>query len=43
MTCFLITEYKRMWKQIREAKMYRSFEDRHFFPQNWFAQHPSFV
>ncbi|PAV83521.1 hypothetical protein WR25_19883 [Diploscapter pachys] len=35
MTCFIIQEYERMKKQVEQNNFYRSFEDRHFFPQNW--------
>ncbi|KAI6198660.1 hypothetical protein M3Y96_00542800 [Aphelenchoides besseyi] len=34
-TCFLITEHDRIQRQIKSRKFIRSFEDRHFFPQNW--------
>ncbi|KAI6178619.1 hypothetical protein M3Y98_00520200 [Aphelenchoides besseyi] len=35
MTCFVISEYKRIMKQVIGGKLIRSFEDRHFFPQAW--------
>ncbi|KAI6212583.1 hypothetical protein M3Y94_00043000 [Aphelenchoides besseyi] len=34
-TCFLITEHNRIQRQIKRRKFIRSFDDRHFFPQNW--------
>ncbi|CAJ0933803.1 unnamed protein product, partial [Mesorhabditis belari] len=35
MTCFLITEYDRIKRQIRVNKFPRTFDDQHFFPQTW--------
>ncbi|KAI1712749.1 sulfotransferase family domain-containing protein [Ditylenchus destructor] len=35
MTCFIIREYIRMKREAQKDGMQRSFEDRHFFPQNW--------
>ncbi|CAJ0595957.1 unnamed protein product [Cylicocyclus nassatus] len=35
MTCFLIREYERMVAEVRKDRFTRTFEDRHFFPQNW--------
>ncbi|CAJ0583585.1 unnamed protein product, partial [Mesorhabditis spiculigera] len=35
MTCFLISEYNRIKRQIEEDRFPRTFDDRHFFPQSW--------
>ncbi|CAI2293623.1 unnamed protein product [Caenorhabditis sp. 36 PRJEB53466] len=35
LTCFMETEYARIKKQVEENKFLRTYEDRHFFPQNW--------
>uniref|UniRef100_A0AC35F051 Uncharacterized protein n=1 Tax=Panagrolaimus sp. PS1159 TaxID=55785 RepID=A0AC35F051_9BILA len=35
MTCFIITEYERIMRSSNSNVLTRTFEDRHFFPQNW--------
>ncbi|KAI6195562.1 hypothetical protein M3Y94_01001500 [Aphelenchoides besseyi] len=35
MTCFLTREYDRIQRQLKSRKFERTFDDRHFFPQNW--------
>ncbi|KAI6182723.1 hypothetical protein M3Y97_00411500 [Aphelenchoides bicaudatus] len=35
MTCFVMTEYDRLMKQVKSKKLARTFEDMHFFPQAW--------
>ena len=35
LTCFVITEHKRMLNEASRVKPKRTFEDRHFFPQSW--------
>ncbi|CAI4221679.1 unnamed protein product [Auanema sp. JU1783] len=35
LTCFVINEYSRIHDQVENNHFWRSFEDRHFFPQNW--------
>ncbi|GMT36963.1 hypothetical protein PFISCL1PPCAC_28260 [Pristionchus fissidentatus] len=35
MTCFILSEYDRIKSQLSRGHLFRSFEDRHFFPQNW--------
>ncbi|RCN45863.1 hypothetical protein ANCCAN_08160 [Ancylostoma caninum] len=35
MTCFIIKEYERMVSEVKKDRFTRTFEDRHFFPQNW--------
>ncbi|KAF8374483.1 hypothetical protein PRIPAC_80912 [Pristionchus pacificus] len=35
MTCFILSEYDRIQTQLARGHLFRSFEDRHFFPQNW--------
>ncbi|GMT05769.1 hypothetical protein PENTCL1PPCAC_27943 [Pristionchus entomophagus] len=35
MTCFILSEYDRIKSQLERGHLFRSFEDRHFFPQNW--------
>ncbi|EYC15896.1 hypothetical protein Y032_0035g3033 [Ancylostoma ceylanicum] len=35
MTCFVIKEYERMVSELKKDRFTRTFEDRHFFPQNW--------
>ncbi|KAL6732170.1 hypothetical protein Aduo_002959 [Ancylostoma duodenale] len=35
MTCFIIREYERMVSEVKKDRFTRTFEDRHFFPQNW--------
>ncbi|EYC45062.1 hypothetical protein Y032_0440g1508 [Ancylostoma ceylanicum] len=37
MTCFIIKEYERMVSEVKKDRFTRTFEDRHFFPQNWFV------
>ncbi|KAI6171728.1 hypothetical protein M3Y98_00894500 [Aphelenchoides besseyi] len=34
-TCFLTREYDRIQRQLKSRKFERTFDDRHFFPQNW--------
>uniref|UniRef100_A0AC34GSH0 Sulfotransferase n=1 Tax=Panagrolaimus sp. ES5 TaxID=591445 RepID=A0AC34GSH0_9BILA len=35
MTCFILTEYERIMRSSNTNVLSRTFEDRHFFPQNW--------
>ncbi|VDM79365.1 unnamed protein product [Strongylus vulgaris] len=35
MTCFIIKEYERMIAEVNKDRFTRTYEDRHFFPQNW--------
>ncbi|GMR61648.1 hypothetical protein PMAYCL1PPCAC_31843 [Pristionchus mayeri] len=35
MTCFILSEYDRIKTQLARGRLFRTFEDRHFFPQNW--------
>ncbi|KAI6204351.1 hypothetical protein M3Y94_00664100 [Aphelenchoides besseyi] len=35
LTCFVIREYERIQNISTQPKVSRTFEDRHFFPQNW--------
>uniref|UniRef100_A0A8R1DIZ1 Protein kinase C n=1 Tax=Caenorhabditis japonica TaxID=281687 RepID=A0A8R1DIZ1_CAEJA len=35
LTCFMESEYQRMQNQVANGSFLRTFEDRHFFPQNW--------
>jgi hypothetical protein len=35
MTCFILSEYKRLMGQIDLNRLPNTFEDRHFAPQNW--------
>lgn len=37
MTCFILSEYDRIQAQLARGHLFRSFEDRHFFPQNWYG------
>ncbi|KAI6239882.1 hypothetical protein M3Y99_00520600 [Aphelenchoides fujianensis] len=34
-TCFVLSEFRRFERQIRAGRLERTFEDRHFAPQNW--------
>lgn len=38
MTCFILSEYDRIQTQLARGHLFRSFEDRHFFPQNWWVK-----
>ncbi|KAI6180105.1 hypothetical protein M3Y98_00683500 [Aphelenchoides besseyi] len=35
LTCFVIREYERIQNISTQPRVSRTFEDRHFFPQNW--------
>ncbi|CAP32839.2 Protein CBG14245 [Caenorhabditis briggsae] len=35
MTCFILSEYERFKKQAIKGVLTNTFEDRHFYPQNW--------
>ncbi|KAI6203839.1 hypothetical protein M3Y94_00603100 [Aphelenchoides besseyi] len=35
MTCFILKEYERFKNQTESGKLRKTFEDRHFAPQNW--------
>ncbi|CCD65073.1 sulfotransferase family protein [Caenorhabditis elegans] len=35
MTCFILSEYERFKKQAHKGVLTNTFEDRHFYPQNW--------
>uniref|UniRef100_A0A8R1HN48 SCP domain-containing protein n=1 Tax=Caenorhabditis japonica TaxID=281687 RepID=A0A8R1HN48_CAEJA len=35
MTCFILSEYERFKKQAVKGVLTNTFEDRHFYPQNW--------
>ncbi|KAI6179753.1 hypothetical protein M3Y98_00644500 [Aphelenchoides besseyi] len=35
MTCFILKEYERFRNQTKSGKLRKTFEDRHFAPQNW--------
>ncbi|CAI5455561.1 unnamed protein product [Caenorhabditis angaria] len=35
LTCFVLSEYERFMKQTMKKKLVNTFEDRHFYPQNW--------
>ncbi|KAI6175026.1 hypothetical protein M3Y97_00986400 [Aphelenchoides bicaudatus] len=37
MTCFVQQEYRRMMEEGKKNRLERSWEDRHFFAQNWYC------
>lgn len=37
MTCFILSEYERFKKQATKGVLTNTFEDRHFYPQNWWG------